>query len=63
VGYCTETPTTAPQGRGKTSALILPSDICLLYIMLRMQLAAQGYVVHTVTYSQVQVMCLAPVSQ
>ena len=38
----TETPTTKPQGRGKSSNSILSSDICLLYVVLRMQTCCSG---------------------
>ena len=38
----TETPTTKPQNRGKSSNSILSSDICLLYVVLRMQTCCSG---------------------
>jgi len=38
----TETPTTKPQGRGKSLNSILSSDICLLYVVLRMQTCCSG---------------------
>jgi len=38
----TETPTTKPQGRGKSSNSILSFDICLLYVVLRMQTCCSG---------------------
>ena len=38
----TETPTTKPQGRGKSSNSNLSSDICLLYVVLRMQTCCSG---------------------
>jgi len=38
----TETPTTKPQGRGKSSNSILSSDICLLCVVLRMQTCCSG---------------------
>jgi len=38
----TETPTTKPQGRGKSSNSILSADICLLYVVLRMQTCCSG---------------------
>ena len=38
----TETPTTKPQGRGKSSNSVLSADICLLYVVLRMQTCCSG---------------------
>jgi len=38
----TETPTTKPQGRGKSSNSSLSADICLLYVVLRMQTCCSG---------------------
>ena len=47
----TETTTTKPQGRGKSSNSILSADICLLYVVLRMQTCCSG-VCRTYTLSK-----------
>jgi len=53
----TETPTTKLQGRGKSSNSILSADICLLYVVLRMQTCCPGvcrtYIVHQLGCCQI----------
>jgi len=51
----TETPTTKPQGRGKSSNSILSADICLLYVVLRMQTCCSGVCrTYTLTHDRYQ---------